>query len=125
MPIDFRWQDDARTILRVTPTPPWDWNLFHRTLRRAALRLDEVTGPVDLLLDFTTSKPLPAGVVGHLRSVALEHPNSSHRTVIIGIDDTTQRAIGASNGVYKRGDRVQYFAASEAEALALIASWRG
>lgn len=96
MAFDFQWDDPAQTIMRYTADGAWDWNIFHKTLRRSTLRFDEVAHPVSALIDLRGSTKLPAGAVGHLRSLltSLAHTRFSGRAAVVGVDAATLAALG-------------------------------
>lgn len=123
--INFQWDNDEKTVMRYTVEGVWNWNEFHKTLRRSTLRFDDVNHPVDTIIDLRKGAKLPAGAVGHLRSLgAKTHPNSVARTVILGVDATVQAAIGAVSGLYWDDGRLIHFAASDKDAYEVIARWR-
>jgi hypothetical protein len=123
--INFQWDNDDKRIMRYTAAGLWNWNEFHKTLRRSTLRFDEVSHPVDTIIDLRGGTRLPAGAVGHLRSLGTKmHPNGVARTVILGVDAAVQAAIGAVNGLYWAEGRLIHFAASDEDAYAVIERWR-
>ncbi len=123
--IHFDWDNDDKTIMRYRVEGLWNWNEFHKTLRRSTLRFDEVSHPIDTIIDLRKGVKLPAGAIGHLRSLGTKnHPNGVARTVIIGVDPTLQTAIGAVGGLYWDDGRMIHFAASDEDAYEVIARWR-
>ncbi|MBZ0302365.1 MAG: hypothetical protein K8J31_21645 [Anaerolineae bacterium] len=125
MPVDFDWDNDAQTVLRVIPTPPWNWNDFHKGLRRAAFWLDAVDHDVEILIDLRRSGKLPAGVLGHIRSLGVSiHPNSRDRAVIIGLDETIAAPLGGADHTYQDSARLIRFVETDAEAQAVLAQWQ-
>lgn len=125
MPVDFEWDDPGKTILRFRATERWDWNEFHKHLRRCTLRIDESDHPVDLIFDLRGTERMPAGSVGHLRSLGKSiHAQHPPRAVVIGVDDDLQAQLGVSAGALRGVDRLLRFAADDSEAYAIIADWR-
>jgi hypothetical protein len=125
MPVDFVWDDDAHTILRVTATMPWNWNDFHKAMRRASFLLDTVNHDVDLVIDLRQSLKLPAGALGHIRSLgAAIHPNNPDRAVILGLDESVAGPLGGADRTYSDGMRLLRFVGSDDEARAVIEQWR-
>jgi hypothetical protein len=123
--INFQWDNDEKTVMRYTVEGDWNWNEFHKTLRRSTLRFDDVSHPVDTIIDLRKGLKLPAGAVGHLRSLGTKmHPNGVARTVIIGVDRTVQSAIGAVDRLYWDEGRVIHFAITDEDAYAVINRWR-
>jgi hypothetical protein len=125
MPVEFDWDDDSQTTLRFTASPPWNWNDFHKAMRRAAFWLDTVDHDVDILIDLRHSGKLPAGALGHVRSLGVSiHPNSHDRVVIIGLDDSVAGPLGGADRVYQDSARLIRFVTTDEEARAVIGAWR-
>jgi hypothetical protein len=125
MPFDFRWDNDEKTIMRYVAEGAWNWNDFHKHLRRSTLCLDEVDHPVETIIDLRSGNKLPAGAVGHLRSTgAKTHANHTGRAVILGVDAETQRRLGAVDGVYQDSERLLRFVETDEAAYRVIAEWR-
>lgn len=123
MPVDFAWDDDDQTIVRVVPVMPWNWNDFHKAMRRASFLLDTVQHEVDLIIDLRQSVKLPAGAFGHIRSLgAAIHPNNPDRAVIIGLDAAVAGQLGGDS--YRDGTRRLRFVETDDDARSVIAQWR-
>jgi hypothetical protein len=122
MPVDFAWHDPEQRVMRYSLTGDWDWNQFHRTLRRSTLRFDETSGPVSVVIDFRGSSRLPAGAIGHLRSAlnSLAHPHFSGRGVLIGIESPVQAALGVRDGALRTAGGMIHFAPDEETAHAIL-----
>lgn len=124
MPVDFKWDNDEKTILRVVAVMPWNWNDFHKAMRRASFLLDTVKHDVDLLIDLRQSIKLPAGALGHIRSLGVAiHPNNPDRAVILGLDETIAGPLGGDDRTYSDGTRLLRFVESDDEAQAVIEGW--
>lgn len=121
MPVDFRWNDD-RTALYFTCTGAWNWGEVHRTLKRATLWLDTHDRPVTAILDLRAGERLPAGIVGHVRSLpnSFAHPRASRRMILLGVPDEAQRILQAQDGRITAGDFTIAFAADETAIDALL-----
>lgn len=126
MPVDFDWLNEEKTVMVYTIAGNWNWNDLHKNLRRSTLWWDDVEYPVEVIIDLSGSPKLPAGAVGHLRSIGVfQHANSPGRAVLVGVPLEVQTALGAHDGVYRDGERELRFAADQAAAQAIIAAWRG
>jgi hypothetical protein len=111
--------------MRYITQGAWNWNEFHKNMLRSTLWLDQVKHLVDVIVDLRGGDRLPAGAIGHLRSIGTKsHANSTGRAVILGVDTETQRRLGAINGVYQDHERLLIFVDSDEEAYRLIAEWR-
>lgn len=125
MPLNSAWHEDFADVLRLSPTPPWNWSDLHRGMRRAALQLPEGDGPVELLLDLRQAGKLPAGAFGHIRSLGLAlHPRMRNRLLIIGLVPTLAAMLGGADGVYSDGRRLLRMVNDDREAAAVLAAWR-
>ena len=126
MPLNSAWDDEAAGVLRLMPTPPWNWNDLHKGMRRAALQLPLEGGPVDLLLDLRQAGKLPAGAFGHIRSLGLAlHPRMHDRLLVIGLEPTLAGMLGGETGVYSDGRRLLRLVGDDAGASAVLEQWRG
>ncbi len=125
MPVEFAWEDEAKTLLRVTATPPWNWNDFHKALRRATFWLDAIEHSADILIDLRRCGRLPAGALGHIRSLGVAiHPNSHDRVVIIGLDEAVAGPLGGADRIYQDDTRLIRFVDTDEEARAVIEQWQ-
>jgi hypothetical protein len=124
MPVEFHWDNGEQTLLCFVTRDPWNWNDFHKAMRRATFTLDTVDHPVEILVDFRQSNRLPAGALGHIRSLGKAiHPNTHNRLLIVGLDDSMAGLLGGDDGRYSDGTRLLCFAHSEDEAQAILKAW--
>ena len=124
MPIQFDWDNADQTIIRFIATDPWNWNDFHKTMRIASFRLDMVDHPVEMVIDLRQSSKLPAGAVGHIRSLGnLAHPNARKRLLIIGLDADVAGTLGGADGIFQHKDRLLRFVDSDDEVQAVLMEW--
>ncbi|HLV34584.1 MAG TPA: hypothetical protein VKY59_05715 [Spirillospora sp.] len=125
MPVEFAWDNDEKTVVRVVATMPWNWNDFHKAMRRASFLLDTVQHDVDLLIDLRQSVKLPAGALGHIRSLgAAIHPNNPDRAAILGLDKSIAGPLGGDEGSYSDGTRLLRFVDTDEEARAILEQWQ-
>lgn len=122
MGVEFRWDDDAKTLLRYVALGAWNWTDFHRAVRVATFALYNAGETVDVVFDLRGGHRLPAGAVGHLRTVGKKvHPRLSGRAAIIGLDAETRRQLAPDGSpLLALGDQRIYFAEDDAHALALL-----
>jgi hypothetical protein len=124
MPIEIHWQADDQMVLRIMATDPWNWKDFHKHMRVATFWLDKVDHGVDLLLDLRQSHKLPAGALGHIRSLGKAiHPNGRDRLVVVALDESIAGPLGGKDGLYSDGTRLIRFVDSDEEAQAVIRAW--
>jgi hypothetical protein len=124
MPIEFDWENDDQTVLRLVAIDPWNWNDFHKNMRLATFWLDTVDHPVELIVDLRRSETLPAGALGHIRSLGKPlHPNMRSRLVMIGLDASVAGPLGGAAGIYQAGPRLIHFVQTNEEAQSVMAAW--
>lgn len=124
MSFDFRWDNPEQTVLRYVADGDWNWNDLHKHLRRSTLWLDTLDHPVETIIDLRSGSRMPGGAVGQLRSLGKQlHRNSRARTIIMGVPAELQRQLGAVEGVYRTPEQLIRFAATDAEAAAILAEW--
>lgn len=125
MSIDFQWDNDEKTVIRYRASGRWNWNDFYKNVNRSLLRFDEVSHPVDVIIDLRGGDRLPAGAVGHLRSIGSKaHANSTGRAVILGVDAETQHRLGAVDGMYQDSERLLRFVDSDDAAYRVLQEWQ-
>ena len=125
MSFDVQWDNDEKTVLRFAAGERWDWNEFHKRMRLSQFMLDRVDHPVEAIIDLSQSVKMPAGAVGHLRSLGKQdHPNRTPRIVIIGVDPTLRQQLGSADGVYRTPTQLIRFVSSDTDARRIIAEWQ-
>lgn len=125
MPVDFVWDDDARTVLRYRASGVWNWNDFHKTVKISTFQFDRLNADIDTIFDLRGSARMPAGAVGHLRTLGKpDHARRRPRAIVIGADDAVQAQLGAVDGVYRADGQQLHFVPDDDAAQALLAAWR-
>lgn len=124
MPITIAWDNDDKAVLRLTATGRWNWNDFHKNMRVATFWLDTVDHPVEIVVDLSQSDKLPAGALGHIRSLGTQiHPNGRARLLIIGLDESVTGPLGGKHNTYQDSTRLIRFVDTEDEAQAVLREW--
>lgn len=83
MSISVMWENNERTILRYRFNGKWTWEEFYAAIERGQALQDEVTQPVDVLLDMLESPVVPGGAIRHFRPIGkIAHPNTEMRIVV-------------------------------------------
>lgn len=67
MPYDFRWQDDAHSIIRLDIHDEVTWELWHKAVDQIVAQLDETPHRVDLIFNDSVGFP-PGNSLNHLRA---------------------------------------------------------
>lgn len=126
MPVDYGWGDDAHTIMRLSASGSWNWRDFHKAFQRSIMRMFEVTHPIDVIIDLRGSDKLPAGAVGHVRSLGKSmHVNMPPRLIMIGVDEALQAQLNVTDGVYQTKEALIRFVEDDEAAMAVLREWRG
>jgi hypothetical protein len=124
MPITIAWDNDEKTVLRLTAADRWNWNDFHKSMRVATFWLDTVDHAVEMIVDLSQSERLPAGALGHIRSLGTQiHPNGRARLLIIGLDESVTGPLGGKDNIYHDSTRLIHFVEDEDQAQAILGEW--
>jgi hypothetical protein len=124
MGFDFSWDNADKTVIRYRAEGAWTWNDFHKHVRRSTFALDALERPVETIFDLGASARLPAGAIGHLRSIGKQdHAKRRPRAVVIGVPESLQAQLGARGGVYESDGQLIHFVRDGAEARAVVAAW--
>ncbi len=125
MAFRIAWDDDAKTVIRYVAEGNWSWKDLHGHVRLSTFALDRLDHPVESILDLSQSARMPAGAVGHLRSLGKQdHPNRRPRIIVIGVDREIQQQLGAVDGIYQTREQLIHFVNNDAEAQAVLTAWR-
>jgi hypothetical protein len=122
MPINVIWKDESKTVLLFIYEGQWALSDFYDITQKGNEMLDEVTYPVNMLLDIRGSKMLPNGFINAISNVSRRsHPNTGIM-VMVGINVFARTFIGWYRKVYptKAGEKTIYYAGSYDEAQAII-----
>jgi len=121
--VDFNWYDPDKTVLRFTVSGRWTWGDLHRQLKRATLWLDAHDRPVTALIDLRGGERLPAGIVGHVRSLpnSFAHPRASGRLILIGVPHDARAVLQAADDRLTVGDVTLCFVADDDAVSAVLA----
>jgi hypothetical protein len=124
MPIELRWDNDDKTVIRLVATDSWNWNDFYKTMRQAATWFYAVLHPVELVIDLRGTTKMPAGALGHIRSLGKRIAPPGHdRVLLIGLESGLVQTLGGADGRYSADDRLIRFVQTEDEAQAVLAEW--
>ncbi len=100
MPLITEWDNDQKTILRVTYQPGWTWDEMEDNLPLEREFLDGVDHPVDVIADFRGTS-LPPGAIARLPKIASSppytHPNSGI-VIMVGSPAFMEEVVG----IYRR-----------------------
>jgi len=122
MPINVTWKDESKTVLLFIYDGQWALSDFYDITQKGNTMLDEVTYPVNLVLDIRGSKTLPNGFINAISNVSRKsHPNTGIM-VMVGINVFARTFIGWYRKIYpaKTGEKTIYYAGSYDEAQTII-----
>jgi len=84
MPIHVEWlNEDKRVILR-TLSDQWTWDDFYLSQQDINQMLNEVSYPVDEIIDASTSTTLPQGAISQFRRASEKTPDNLHLRLVVG-----------------------------------------
>jgi hypothetical protein len=96
------WDNDDKTIMRVTYHAGWSWDDLEANLIIEAQMLDSVDHKVDVIADFRGTQ-LPPGAISRLPKIAQSppytHPNSG-AMVMVGSPAFMKEVVGVYKRVY-------------------------
>jgi hypothetical protein len=96
------WDNDEKTIMRVTYHAGWSWDDLEANLIIEAQMLDSVDHKVDVIADFRGTQ-LPPGAISRLPKIAQSppytHPNSG-AMVMVGSPAFMKEVVGVYKRVY-------------------------
>jgi hypothetical protein len=123
--ITTEWDDDEKTILRVTYHLGWSWDDLEGNLTIEEELLDSVDHKVDVIADFRGTQ-LPPGAISRLPKIAQSppytHPNSG-AMVMVGSPAFMKEVVGVYKRVYGQAAKLTMVSDLD-EARALIAQKR-
>lgn len=121
--ITTEWDNDARTIMRVTYHEGWDWDDMRANLAIEAQMLDAVDHRVDAIADFRGTT-LPPSAITHLPMIAQSPPythKNSGSVVMVGSPGFMAEVVNVYKHVYGQAARLTMVETVE-EARAILQS---
>ena len=118
--IDVYWVDEGKTIVRYDFEGKWTWDDLYPAYNQAIEMETSVSHRVDVVLDMTKSRTLPANVLMHMKNISDKQPDNIGLSIFV----SDSRFI---NSLYKVGTRfyskIEYYfriAPTMEEAMAMI-----
>lgn len=129
MPFRFAWYDDEKTVMRLIAEGNWNWRDYHAAARACTFSMmNEQPGKITILIDLrgSTREKLPAGIAAHSMSFGkILTPALTGNAVLLGMPlDAWQNLPLNDDGILHTNDGRVYYAADEAEALAILQKLR-
>ena len=119
------WDDDSKTIMRVTYQSGWTWDDLDDNMLVEQQMLNSVDHKVDVIADFRGTR-LPPGAISRLPKIAQSppytHPNSG-AMVMVGSPAFMREVVGVYKRVYGQAAKLTMVHDLD-EARALIAQKR-
>jgi hypothetical protein len=125
MRMTTQWDNEEKTILRVTYHPEWTWDDLEGNLPLEEKYLDSVDHRVDVIADFRGTR-LPLGAISRLPKIAQSPPythRNSGKVVMVGSPAFMKEVVGIYKRVYGQASRLTMVTNLE-EARALLAEAR-
>lgn len=120
MPITIDWYDVEKTILRYEFTGQWSWEELHQAMDEVQEQMASVSTRVDVIIDVSQSKRIPAGALSQMRGGTLKASENWGMGVFVGTGTFLNALLTTFSRVYpKMGQRYQS-ASTTAEAYQLI-----
>ena len=125
MAVNYRWDNEEKTVLRLVASGQWTWQEFHRAAQISRVNMMNGGSRIDTIVDLRGGDRIPAGAVAHARTFGKpENPRQTGRTVVIGMDDETVRKIsGEARTLRVSEGHMIYFVATEDEVRTLLEEW--
>lgn len=126
MGLNTEWDDQEKTILRVTYPRGWDWDDMEANLPIEQQHLDSVNHRVDVIADFRGTN-LPPGAIIRLPKIAnsppYKHPNSGI-VVMVGSPFFMNEVVGVYRKLYGSSAVKLHMVSDLEKARALIVEYR-
>ena len=123
MPVTVAWDDDTRTILRITFTGAWTWEAFYTAQNRARERVAEVDHPYGVILHLPPPVTLPANTFEQLRQQADKIPPQIPLIVIVSPSSTVQGVFDVFRQLYVGAAQRYRLVSTMERARALLAEY--
>jgi hypothetical protein len=83
--IAVAWDNADKTICKYAFEPGWNWQDYQEAIKEAEALLNEVTHPVNIIMDFQRAGMLPNGAINQVQK-ALSYPRNTNvnLTAIVG-----------------------------------------
>jgi hypothetical protein len=83
--IAVEWENEARTNIKYVYQQGWSWQDYQDAIKAGGKMLDEVTHPVNVIMDFHNAGMLPNGAISQVQKALTypRHPNVN-LTAIVG-----------------------------------------
>ncbi|MBN1202788.1 MAG: hypothetical protein JXJ20_13130 [Anaerolineae bacterium] len=125
MHLTTEWDNDEKTIMRVTYHPGWTWDDLEANLPKEEAMLDSVDHTVNVIADFRGTR-LPPGAIVRLPMIASSPPYmhaNSGMMVMVGSPVFMEEVVGIYKRVFGQAQKLTVVGTLE-EARALIVANR-
>src|SRR5688500_12595515 len=83
MSVRAYWQDEGKTLVRYDFEGAWTWSELYAAYYEAIAMERSVEHRVDVILDMTTSGPIPANALLHLKNFSEKQPPNIGLSIIV------------------------------------------
>ncbi|MBE2183873.1 MAG: hypothetical protein IAE89_10645 [Anaerolineae bacterium] len=124
MPINIVWEDDEKSILRMSYSGKWTLKEFDQSIQEALALYRSVSHDIDLIIDTRSNQTNILNTISSMARMESEVlPN--HRSVtVIGVNPMLRAAAGIGSRIAPRLNKNLSFAATIEEAHAHILQMR-
>jgi hypothetical protein len=126
MPIIVSWDNEARTIIRIHRSDPWDWDDYDRTVDESYALVNSVEHTVYTILILAPGDRFPQGLpMPHIQRMLRLRPKNAGPTVVVGTKnaDLYGNVVFSAVSKMKQATDVLHYVGSLEDAYALIAEF--
>jgi hypothetical protein len=123
MPISVTWDNEDKTILRMTVVERWTWDEYFASAQQARNEISTVDHPVDIIGDMLRSGPVPLGMPIRRFRFALDMmPANFRKAAIVGGSPFTKSLMIAFMQIYKKASEKMVLTQTIDEAYAALSA---
>lgn len=123
MSITVTWDNEDKTILRLTVEDRWTWDEYFASAQQARNEISAVDHPVDIIGDMLRSGPVPLGMPIRRFRYALDMmPANFRKAAIVGGSPFTRSLIIAFMQIYKKANEKMVLVHTIDEAYAALSA---
>ncbi len=101
MGVTDAWANTDKTALYINCAAPWNWLEYDRAVAQAAVMLQEVDAPVDIIINLSSGSCLPIGrPFTHLGYAVNMLRNRIRYLVIVGGDTSSKNILSMFFGIF-------------------------
>jgi hypothetical protein len=123
MSISVTWDNEDKTILRMTVVGRWTWAEYFASAEQARDAISTVDHPVDIIGDMLRSGPVPLGMpIRRFRYAIDMMPTNFRKAAIIGGSPFTKSLMIAFMQIYRKANEKMVLVQTIDEAYAALSA---